>query len=229
LPETITADNKKAVEEARAAYDKLSKDAKEKFAKENPDIVKKLESAEAALKAIEDKEKTPAEPAKDSTTTTTKDTTKASTPAKDTKVKVGRKVTIGGVIYKVTASSAKKKTVSVIGIKKKTIKKLAIPATITISKAKYKVTVIAKGAVKGKKKLTTVVIGTNITSIGSKAFYGCSKLKKITVKGNKVKKVGSKAFTGIHKKAVIKVPKKKLKAYKKIFKGKGQKKTVKIK
>ena len=36
-------------------------------------------------------------------------------------------------------------------------------------------------------------------------------------------------FKGIDKKAVIKVPKKKLKAYKNILKGKGQAKSVKIK
>ena len=36
-------------------------------------------------------------------------------------------------------------------------------------------------------------------------------------------------FKGIDKKAVIKVPKKKLKVYKSIFKGKGQAKIVKIK
>ena len=40
---------------------------------------------------------------------------------------------------------------------------------------------------------------------------------------------GAKALKGINKKAVIKVPAKKLKVYKKLFKGKGQAKTVKIK
>ena len=37
------------------------------------------------------------------------------------------------------------------------------------------------------------------------------------------------AHKGINKKAVIKVPSKKYKAYKKVFKGKGQAKTVTIK
>lgn len=41
-------------------------------------------------------------------------------------------------------------------------------------------------------------------------------------------KVGKKDFKGISAKAKIKVPKKKLSAYQKIMKNKGQSKTVKI-
>ena len=68
----------------------------------------------------------------------------------------------------------------------------------------------------------------NIKEIGNKAFSGCKKLQKITIKSKQLKKVGAKAFKGIHKKAKIKVPKAKLKAYKKLLKGKGQAKSVKI-
>lgn len=53
-------------------------------------------------------------------------------------------------------------------------------------------------------------------------------MKTITVKTTTLKKVGKKAFQGINAKAVIKVPKKKVPVYKKLFKGKGQKKTVNI-
>ncbi len=67
-----------------------------------------------------------------------------------------------------------------------------------------------------------------VTQINAKAFSGCSKMKKITIKAKSLKKVGAKAFKGIHKKAKIKVPKAKLKAYKKLLKGKGQAKSVKI-
>ena len=143
--------------------------------------------------------------------------------------KTGTTVVVGGLKYKVTASSAKTRTVSVTGSRKAGIKTASIPAAITIGKYSYKVTGIASKAFSGKKKLTTIKVGKNVTSIGSKAFANCAKLKKITITGTKLKKVGSKALSGIHKKAVIKVPKKKLKAYKKLLKGKGQKKTVKIK
>ena len=51
----------------------------------------------------------------------------------------------------------------------------------------------------------------------------------ITIKGKKLKTVGKQALKGINKKAVIRVPKAKKNAYKKLFKGKGQKKSVKVK
>jgi hypothetical protein len=91
------------------------------------------------------------------------------------------------------------------------------------------VTAIANSAFKNNKKLTSVVIGKNVVSVGKEAFKGCTKLKKLTVKSVGLKKVGKNALKGINKKAVIKVPKKKLKTYKKIFKGKGQKSTVVVK
>ena len=88
-----------------------------------------------------------------------------------------------------------------------------------------------------KKKTATVIIPASVTSqyntfkvvgIKSKAFYGEKKLKKITIKSTTLKTVGKNAFKGINKKAKIKVPASKLKAYKKLLKKKGQKKTVKI-
>lgn len=111
---------------------------------------------------------------------------------------------------------------------KKTNKKFTVPAEITANGITYKVTAIADKAFQGNKKLTQVVIGKNVKTIGKSAFEKCSRLKTISVKGTAVKKVGKNALKGIHAKCKIKVPKKKLNAYKKIFKGKGQKKTVKI-
>ena len=81
---------------------------------------------------------------------------------------------------------------------------------------------------KSRKKLTSVTVGKNVVKIGTRAFAGCGKLKKITIRSTRLKKVGSGALKGINKKAVIKVPKKKRKGYKKLFKNKGQKKTVKV-
>ena len=96
-------------------------------------------------------------------------------------------------------------------------------------KAAYKAPVNKRAA--SAVVLNSLIVGGksyNVTQINTKAFSGCFKLKKITVKAKSLKKVGKKAFKGIHKKAVIKVPKAKLKAYKKLFKGKGQAKSVKI-
>ena len=89
-------------------------------------------------------------------------------------------------------------------------------------------TAIEKNAFKDCVKAASAEIRANITSIGSKAFANCKKLKKITVRSTKLKTVGKNAFQKINAKAVIQVPKAKLKAYKKKLNKKGQKKTVKI-
>ena len=80
----------------------------------------------------------------------------------------------------------------------------------------------------GNKALTTVTIPKGVKKIGKKAFYGCKKLKKVIVKTTTLKSVGKKAFKGTAAKLRIKVPKKKFKAYKKLFKGKGQGKKAKV-
>ena len=145
---------------------------------------------------------------------------------KDKPVKKGSKVTVSGNTYKVT--STKSKTVSFYK-GKADAKKASVPKTVKIQGKTYKVTSIAANAFKNNKKLASVTVGANVTTIGSKAFYGCKNLKKITVKSAKLKSVGKNALKGIHKKAVVKVPKNKLLKYKKLFKSRGQKKTVRIK
>lgn len=165
---------------------------------------------------------------------------------------VGTILTVDKQNYKVTGADEKNPTVSFEAVADKKAKKATIPATIKVGSVTYKVTSIANNAFKGCKSLTKVTIGANIETIGngafsgcvklksvvipanvktigSKAFYGDKLLKKITIKSTVLKKVGSKAFKGIHAKATIKVPKKQLKAYQKLLKGKGQAKTVKIK
>ena len=70
-----------------------------------------------------------------------------------------------------------------------------------------------------------------MTAIEEKAFYGCKKLKTITIKTKNLttKKVGKKAFTGIASKANIKAPKAVKKSYKKWLYKKGLPKKAKIK
>lgn len=101
--------------------------------------------------------------------------------------------------------------------------------TVTISASKSNLKKIETSAFHNCKKLTKITLPKMFTSLGSKAFYNCKKLKTITVKSSSLTSVGADALKGIHKKAVIKVPKKKLTAYKTLFKGKGQKSSVKIK
>ena len=178
-------------------------------------------------------------------------TPEADVPAAGTtlKEKTGRE-------YKVTKSDSSKGKPSVtltkLSAKEKKAKKVTIPKTVTVDNVEYQVTGIKAKAFKNSKKLQSIVIpdtiteigassfegcknlksvtiGKNVTSIGKNAFKNCKNLKKITVKSTKLKKVGKGALTGINRKCVIKVPKKKLKSYKSLFKGKGQKKSVKIK
>lgn len=97
---------------------------------------------------------------------------------------------------KYTVTSAKE--VKVTGPTKKSIRSVTIPATVKYKGTTYKV-----------------------TSIGSKAFYNCKKLKTVTIKSRKLKSVGKNAFKGIYKKAKVTVPKSKYKAYRKLLKKAG--------
>lgn len=135
----------------------------------------------------------------------------------------------GKLYYQVTKSGTKNGTVAFYKVSG-TVKKLTIPATVTIDGITYKVTSIAAKALKNNKKITQAVLGSNLTAIGKEAFQGCKNLKKITIKSSKVKSIGKNAMKNIHKKAVIKCPAGKVNAYKKLFTAKSgyQKKTMKI-
>lgn len=111
---------------------------------------------------------------------------------------------IRGVIYKVTGNNSH--TVMVTGLEQKSKTSVTIPKTVKIGNRNYQV-----------------------TGIGAKAFYGCKKLKKITIQTTTLKSVGAKAFSGIYKKAEIKVPASKKSSYKKLLEKKGQGSGVKIK
>lgn len=181
----------------------------------------KEKTVKVTVKEAEKEPANPTNPAKPSQPATEKENPTVAT------VKKGTKLTVGTNIFVVT--NVKAKTVSYKGTKNKKAAKITIPATVKLGNQVYKVTAIADNAFKNNKKIKTVVVGKNVRTIGKKAFYGCKNLKKITVQSSIIKKVGAKAFKGINKKAVIKVPSKKYKAYKKVFKGKGQAKTVTIK
>ena len=104
--------------------------------------------------------------------------------------------------------------------------KLTIPATITVKSKKIKVTGIAANALSNMSKLTTLTIGSNISSIGAKAIYNCPKLKIMTVKTKSLKTsiIGANAFEKGYKKATVKCPSGKAETYKIIFVKKGMNK-----
>jgi len=133
----------------------------------------------------------------------------------------------GNATYKIT--SVKKKTATFCKFTNKKKTSYSVPTYVKIDGIKYNVTKIDAKAFRNNKKIKKITINKYVTSIGKQAFYGCKKLKTITIKTTKLKSVGKQALKGIYKKATIKVPKKKYKTYQKLLKGKGQKKTVKIK
>ena len=108
----------------------------------------------------------------------------------------------------------------------KNCKTADVPASVKLGGVTFKVTAVNEKAFKGCKSLTEVTIGKNVTTIGAKAFYGDKKLVKIRLKTKKLKKatVGKNVLKGTSSKLKITVPKKVRKAYKKIFKSKGNKK-----
>lgn len=109
------------------------------------------------------------------------------------------------------------------GVLKKSITSVEIPATIKINEQNYKVTGIKANALKGNTKVKNMTVGSNVKTIGKKAFYGCKNLKSITINtfNLKSKTVGAAAFKGLNAKVVVIVPENKLKAYKKMLKSKG--------
>ncbi len=146
------------------------------------------------------------------------DTSMPQKPVTGTLPEKGKTYTIGTLKYKVTKSAAKNGTVTVVAPTKKTGKTVSIPNTVKIKDHTFKVTAIGNKAFKNNKNLKQVVIGTNVTSIGTSAFEGDAKLATVKINTTRLKTVKEKALKGIAKKAEIKVPKGKTKAYKKLLK-----------
>ncbi len=84
---------------------------------------------------------------------------------------------------------------------------------------------------KGNKKVKTLTIGKNISSIGECAFKNMKKLKTVFISSGNIKEIGKDAFSGIYKKATIKIKagKTKYKALAALIKDSGVGEKVKIK
>lgn len=134
---------------------------------------------------------------------------------------------IGIFTYRITGKNTAKMITSTVNGEKK--KNLRIFSTVKLNGKKYKVTSVAKNALKGNKKVRTLVVGKTTEKIGKSAFQNCKNLKKIIIKSKNLKKIGSNAFKGISKNAVVKVPKSKKKLYTKLLRASGLPKSVKIK
>jgi hypothetical protein len=98
-----------------------------------------------------------------------------------------------------------------------TAKKISVPSTVKAGGKKYKVVSIAAGAFKGNKKITKITIGSNVTSIGKKAFYNCKNLGDITIDATSGVSIAKDSFKNIKKNAKIKIIAKDKKTAKKLM------------
>lgn len=121
-------------------------------------------------------------------------------------------------VYQISGKVSSGYIVTYVRPSSKNVKSITIPSTVTVKGVNCKVTAIADNALKGQKKLKKITIGSNVITIGKKAFFGCKNLKKIVIKSKGLKKIGAKAFAKISQDAKIKLPKNKKKAYSKLLK-----------
>lgn len=192
------------------------------------DDLKELEKEkDAAYKKLQEEKATADEALKQAQAEIERLKAQQNQPKPEEALKVGDTVTSGNVKYRVT--DAQKKLAEAYGVDSRRARTLKVAAAVTINGETVSVTSIAANAFKGMKKLEKVTIGTNVSRIGKNAFSGDGKLKSIQIKSKKLTSVGKRALKNISAKAVIKVPKSKKKTYTSLLKGKGQKKSVKIK
>ena len=84
-------------------------------------------------------------------------------------------------------------------------KMLRVPDTIEMNNNTFTVVSVRTGAFKNYKKLSKVILGTNVTKVGANAFNGCKNLKSITIK-NKGAAFGKNAFKNVSPKIKANVP-----------------------
>lgn len=154
----------------------------------------------------------------------------SSTPKADNKKKPAKSLKKGAMVsdsktkavYNVTGAG-KNKTVEYVRSTKKNASKITVPAKVKLRGQNYKVTSIAKNALKNSKKLSYVIIGKNVKKIGKKAFYGCKKLRYIYVKSKKLvaKDIGKQAFGNGYQSPRVKSAKSVWRRYARILPAKG--------
>ena len=156
-----------------------------------------------------------------------------------------------GASYQVVSEDEKQPTVVYTAPADKNVKKITVPATITVGGITYKVESVATDAFKncrklksfkissgvqkiGKNalicciKLSSVTIGKDVTEIGAGAFANCKALKKITIPAA-VTKIGKKAFNKCKKLKTVTIKTKKLKTVgSSAFKGIAKKAVIKL-
>ena len=98
-----------------------------------------------------------------------------------------------------------------------------IPATVKLSGKTFNVTKISANAFRNNTVMKSLTIGSNVTTIGANAFYGCKNLNTVIIKTAKLtsKTVGTNAFAKTGAKPVVTVPAKQFNTYKTLLRSKG--------
>ena len=133
-----------------------------------------------------------------------------------------------GASYQVVSEDEKQPTVVYTAPADKNVKKITVPATITVGGITYKVESVASDAFKNCRKLTSVKISAGVQKIGKNAFSGCSKLSSVTI-GKDVTEIGDGAFANCKALKKITIPAAVTKIGKKAFNKCKKLKTVTIK
>ncbi|MCR5283666.1 MAG: leucine-rich repeat protein [Lachnospiraceae bacterium] len=139
-------------------------------------------------------------------------------PAGEIYANKGLLISDGIGVYKITASSANKKTVTLtkwLG----SDTTVDVPDSVLYDGLSYKVDRIGSNIVRSKKSIRTLVIGTNVTTIDKKAFSGCSRLCYVEIRSKKLKKVGKEAFKKTASSLTVICKKGKKKKYLKLITG----------
>ena len=124
------------------------------------------------------------------------------------------------------------KTAKLVSVKNKKAAKMSVPATVKVNGETFKVVEVGANVMKGNKKLTKVILGSNVTTIGKQAFSGCTKLKSVQLKGKALATIGKQAFKKTSAKMIVsakKLNKKQKAALLKKVKKAGAGKKVKVK
>ncbi len=127
-----------------------------------------------------------------------------------------------GNVYKVTSAT----TVTYVRPKNNALTSVKVPDTVTLNGVNYKVSAIGNKAFYNNRKLTSVTIGKNVSTIGTSAFEGAVKLKKSDLSKTKVTVINAKAYKGCRALTEIKLNGNKVKTIKSTSLKTGNKKTV---
>ena len=101
-------------------------------------------------------------------------------------------------ICKITNISDKVGTAAYVGALDKNQRKIEIPAYIKIGEKKYNITTIASKSFSNCKKIKSIKFGKNIITIGKKAFYNCTALTNVNF-NNKLLVINDNAFCNCKK------------------------------